>query len=234
MDILSPEALQSLGLDPHWLDASPLDLANIDDTVYQASLSFLDVDPEVSDVQGFDKMGSDLAAVPESVPLLGPCQGLLDVQAQYLAISCDIEHEDGNSNAPLEGQDKALSSRKKLAPNIQVFPTADGQRKSHQRKKFSDAKRQDVAQVRKDGACIRCHLNKIPVRGVFVYSCFCSIKLMCLVLHRPAMPDMCLTMVITPQSIEEVTMDGLRITFVERCQYFFAWFGILLGIAGFS
>ncbi|KAK0506900.1 hypothetical protein JMJ35_010600 [Cladonia borealis] len=130
MDILSPGALQSLGLAPDFLDASPLDMTDINDTVYQHSLflpdindtvyqySLLlpDINPEPSELQGLGEVGSDFAILPEFVASLGP---------------------------------------------IQVFPTVDGQGK-RQRRRFSDAKRQEVAQVRKDGACMRCHLSKTP------------------------------------------------------------------------
>ena len=48
------------------------------------------------------------------------------------------------------------------------------------------------------------------------------------------MQDLCLTMAVAQYPIDEVAMDGLHTLFVERCQYLYAWFDILLVIAGFS
>ena len=177
VDILSPGALQSLGLAPDFLDASPLDMTDINDTVYQHSLSLPDINdtvyqhslllpdinPEPSELQGLGEVGSDFAISPEFVASLGPIQGLPDVQEGHSATLCNTNHTDNNISVPVGGQDDALSPRKRLAPKILVFPTADGQGK-RQRRKFSDAKRQEVAQVRKDGACMRSHLSKTPVR----------------------------------------------------------------------
>ena len=177
VDILSPGALQSLGLAPDFLDASPLDMTDINDTVYQHSLSLPDINdtvyqhslllaninPEPSELQGLGEVGSDFAILPEFVASLGPIQDLPDVQEGPSATLCNTNHTDSNISVPVGGQDNALSPRKRLAPKILVFPTADGQGK-RQRRRFSDAKRQEVAQVRKDGACMRCHLSKTPVR----------------------------------------------------------------------
>ena len=191
VDILSPGALQSLGLAPDFLDASPLDMTDINDTVYQHSLSLPDINdtvyqyslslpdindtvyqhslllpdinPEPSELQGLGEVGSDFAILPEFVTSLGPIQGLPDVQERQSATLCNTNHTDSNISVPVGGQDNALSPRKRLAPKILVFPTADGQGK-RQRRRFSDAKRQEVAQVRKDGACMRCHLSKTSVR----------------------------------------------------------------------
>ena len=61
VDILSPGALQSLGLAPDFLDASPLDMTDINDTVYQHSLSLPDINPGPSELQGPGEVGSDFA-----------------------------------------------------------------------------------------------------------------------------------------------------------------------------
>lgn len=180
VDILSREALQSLGLDPDFLDVSPLDRTDINDTVYQFSLPSPDIDPdfldaspldmmdingtvyqsspslpninqESSEPQGLGQLGSDLAVLPGFEASQGPDQGLLDVQARYLATSCDTKHTDSNISAPFGDQDNTLSPRNRQAPKILVFTTVDGQDKNHQRMRFSDAKRQEVALVRKDG-----------------------------------------------------------------------------------
>lgn len=45
-----------------------------------------------------------------------------------------------------------------------TFPTSIHQQPKPKRKKFEDPNRRaEVAQVRKEGACMRCRLNKIPV-----------------------------------------------------------------------
>ena len=82
VDILSPEALQSLGLDPDFLDASPLDVTDINDTIYQSSPSLPNINQESSQLQGLGQLGSDLAVLPGFVASQGPDQGLLDVQAR--------------------------------------------------------------------------------------------------------------------------------------------------------
>ena len=138
VDILSPEALQSLGLDPDFLNASPLDMTDINDTVYQSSLPLPDINPDFLDaspldmmgisgtvyqsspslpninqespeLQGLGQLGSDLAVSPGSVASQRPDQGLLDVQARCLATSSDTKHTNSNISAPFGGQDNALS-----------------------------------------------------------------------------------------------------------------------------
>lgn len=173
MDILSPGALQSLGLARDFLDTSPLDMTDINDTVCQHSLSLPDINPEPSELQGLGERGPDLGVLPELVASPQPVQGLPDLQAGHSATSSNTNHTDSNISVPLGGQDNAMSPRKRLAPQIIVFPAADGQGK-RQRRRFNDAKRQKVAQVRKDGACMRCHLSKTPVRRTLVYPCLCS------------------------------------------------------------
>ena len=148
VDILSPGALQSLGLPRDFLDTSPWDMTDINDTVCQHSLSLPDVNPEPSELQGLGEM----------VP---------DLQAGHSATSSN------NISVPLGDQNNAIGPRKRPAPQIIVFPAADGQGK-RQRRRFNDAKRQEVAQVRKDGACMRCHLSKTPVRRTLVYPYLCS------------------------------------------------------------
>ena len=119
MDILSPGALQSLGLPRDFLDTSPWDMTDVDDTVCQHSLSLPDINPEPSDLQGLGGMGPDL-------------------QVGHSATS------NNNLNVPRGDPDHAMGPRKRLAPRIIVFPAADGQGK-RQRKRFNDAKRQEVA-----------------------------------------------------------------------------------------
>ena len=143
VDILSLG--HSLGLAPDFLDASPLDMTDINDTVYQHSLLLPDINPEPSELQVLGDVGSDLAVLPEFVTSPGPIQGLPDVQERHLATLCNTDHTDSNISGPLGGQDNAISPRKGL------FPTADGKGKK-KRRKFSKAKRQEVAQVHKDGA----------------------------------------------------------------------------------
>ena len=177
VDMLSPKALYLLGLDPDYTDASLWDLTDIDHTVYQSSLSLPEIDGISSELQEFDQVSSDLAIVPEIEAVLGPYQGLLDMQAPNLATACDTQHDNGNISGPLRDHVNTPSPRQRLAPNILVFPTTDSQDKKHRRRRFNDTKRQEVAQVRKDGACMRCHLNKTPVRIRFVLSCSAPVKL---------------------------------------------------------
>ena len=54
---------------------------------------------------------------------------------------------------------------RRLEPGYSTFPATEDSGRKHKRTKFEDPKRRnEVAQVRKEGACMRCRWNKIPVR----------------------------------------------------------------------
>jgi hypothetical protein len=107
---------------------------------------------------------------PEALRFLGDDQGSLDAEALDLVDSwetsnadrvCDIDRT--ASTAP-EGQYRAPSSQHRAGPWYSTFHASTDQGPRYKRAKFEDPKRRaEVAQVRKEGACIRCRWNKTPV-----------------------------------------------------------------------
>lgn len=96
----------------------------------------------------------------------------LDVQAQDLnslwrtsntPVDCGA-HGTAATAAP-GAQHRVPRSQKRAAPNYSTFPATADQGPRHKRAKFEDPKRRaQVAQVRKEGACLRCRWNKSSVR----------------------------------------------------------------------
>ena len=69
-------------------------------------------------------------------------------------------HAHDTTRTPTEVQLKTKNSQKGRC----TFPASGGEGPSHKRAKFQDPRRRaEVAQVRKEGACMRCRWNKIPV-----------------------------------------------------------------------
>lgn len=107
---------------------------------------------------------------PEALRLLGADHGSLDAQALDLLDWWETSNADRvcgihstASTAP-EGQYRAPSSQHGAGPGYSTFPATAGQGTRCKRAKFEDPKRRaEVAQVRKEGACMRCRWNKIPV-----------------------------------------------------------------------
>lgn len=84
-------------------------------------------------------------------------------------ISLDAVALQGTSHSvygvPFETQHEKPSSLGKAASGYSMFPAAPEQGRKRKRTKFEDPRRRaEVAQVRREGACMRCHRNKIPVR----------------------------------------------------------------------
>ena len=66
------------------------------------------------------------------------------------------------------------SERKELQPACSTFPTTTRKDTKRKRAAFDDPdRRAKVAQVRKDSACMRCHIKKIPVRLI---PCGCPLR----------------------------------------------------------
>ncbi|KAL8823162.1 MAG: hypothetical protein Q9191_006119 [Dirinaria sp. TL-2023a] len=104
---------------------------------------------------------------PEALRLLQPRDSSLDGQQLELAglwgtssigPTCDNH---GSAAAALEAQKRAPRSRKRAAPGYSMFPATADRGPSRKRAKLEDPKRRaEVAQVRKEGACLRCRWNK--------------------------------------------------------------------------
>ena len=63
-----------------------------------------------------------------------------------------------------QDQPERSSARQDLVSGLSTFSVAGDQSRERKRAKFTDPKRRgEVAKVRKDGACLRCRWNKIPV-----------------------------------------------------------------------
>ena len=160
----SPKALQLLGLESNVPNVFPQDVTDNEDTVNQCSLPSLVFNQDSLILEGFCGIGSDVVNLPSSVPLLGLDQSLLNGRTPYYLADSHTEHA---VSASSEDRPGVPSVRKRPAPEIVIFPAADDQQqKNCRRKKFDPTKRQKVAQVRKDGACMRCHFNKSPVGEV--------------------------------------------------------------------
>ena len=107
---------------------------------------------------------------PEALRLRGAGQGSLDAQALDLVDSWETSNADRfcgihriASTAP-EVQSRAPSSPHRAAPWYSTFSASTDQGPRYKRAKFEDPERRaEVAQVRKEGACMRCRKNKIPV-----------------------------------------------------------------------
>ena len=82
---------------------------------------------------------------------------------------------DEATSTTIENVDNEPSSeRKELQPACSTFPTTTRQDTKRKRAAFEDpARRAKVAQVRKDSACMRCHIKKIPVRLI---PCGCPLR----------------------------------------------------------
>ena len=112
----------------------------------------------------------DYTFSPEALRFLGDDQGSLDAQALGLIDLGETPNADrfcgihGTVSTGPEGLYGAPSSQHRAAPWYSTFPASTDQDPRYKRAKFEDPKRRaEVAQVRKEGACMRCRWNKIPV-----------------------------------------------------------------------
>ena len=98
-----------------------------------------------------------------------------DAQAPEVISSWDtlvIDRDCGSRStaaAASDGRKRAPDSPHRAESGYSVFSAASDQGPRHKRGKFEDPKRRaEVAQVRKEGACLRCRWSKSPVRYLFI------------------------------------------------------------------
>ena len=106
---------------------------------------------------------------PEALRLLGTDQGSLDTQALESLDSREstntsrVHDVERTASAATEGHDRATSSPHTAASGFSTFYATTVQGPRQERTKFESKRRVEVAQVRKEGTCMRCRWNKIPV-----------------------------------------------------------------------
>lgn len=91
----------------------------------------------------------------------------LDVGHANNSIQADrVRDVDEATSKTTENIDIELSTgRRGLPPGCSTFPTTIRGESKPKRAAFEDpGRRAEVAHVRKDSACMRCHVKKIPVR----------------------------------------------------------------------
>ena len=180
---------------------------------------------------------SDSIFSPGALQLLAANEGPLNAQALELIDSSSTSNTsyfDGiqrtASTAPQvpTTQYSAPSSQPTAASFYSTFSASTEQAPRRARKKFENPERRaEVAQVRKQGSCMRCHWNKIPVCQLPSNSFFLSMiaySLWNLVLECTAVHVLYLLLGLVRCSIFERPMDGLRTLFLEDCQYLRAWY----------
>lgn len=108
---------------------------------------------------------------PQALRLFQIDQDLLDAQAVTSFNSREGSNANGicdvHRTASLvpDGRHTASSSQHKAAPGVSAFRITTDKGQRHKRAKFEDPKRRaEVAQLRKEGACMKCHWNKTAVR----------------------------------------------------------------------
>lgn len=95
----------------------------------------------------------------EDLPLLEAYRSAFNAIA-----SQETSHAGPVYGDPVDSEHENPSSLEKATSGYSMFPAATEQGRKRQRAKFEDPRRRaEVAQVRREGACMRCHWNKIPV-----------------------------------------------------------------------
>ena len=162
---------------------------------------------------------------PEALRLLGEGQGSHDAQVPDSIDSWEKTSVDDFRPAhdttcpPTEFQIETKNLDQVATVRYSTFPASTDGGPSRKRTKFEDPKRRaEVARIRKEGACIRCRWNKIPVSERPDFA-ICKISFH-IVLEYASVP----IMYVQGRTSLEAPMDELRAVFLEEREYLRAWY----------